>query len=124
MPFEKGNKIGHRFKKGESGNPGGRPRSLALAVGEIPQDAQVRIYRVLHRAISMQSADEASKYLKDEGERFGEYGYILQIALKALNGNNGWQALNDILDRLFGKPKQTADLTVTEPSAQLEITIE
>ena len=26
-PFEKGNKIGHRFKPGESGNPGGRPTS-------------------------------------------------------------------------------------------------
>lgn len=24
-PFEKGNKIGHRFKPGESGNPGGLP---------------------------------------------------------------------------------------------------
>lgn len=26
-PFEKGNKIGHRFKAGESGNPEGRPKS-------------------------------------------------------------------------------------------------
>jgi hypothetical protein len=26
-PFKKGNKIGHRFQPGESGNPGGRPPS-------------------------------------------------------------------------------------------------
>jgi ribosomal protein L17 len=30
-PFPKGNKIGHRFKPGESGNPGGRPKSKKLS---------------------------------------------------------------------------------------------
>lgn len=28
--FQPGNKIGHRFKKGESGNPGGRPKKKPL----------------------------------------------------------------------------------------------
>lgn len=30
MRFAKGNKVGHRFKLGESGNPGGRPRKKPI----------------------------------------------------------------------------------------------
>jgi len=113
MKFEKGNKIGNRFKKGESGNPSGKPRKLAPVIAEIPQDAQIRIYRILHKAISLNSIEEANKYLRDEGENFGEYGYILQLAVKALNGAQGWNALNDILDRLFGKARQSTDVTIS-----------
>jgi len=111
--FEKGHEYGNRFKKGESGNPKGRPKKLALVIGDIPQDAQVKIYRVLHQSISMGSIEEASKYLKTEAAALGEYGVVLQVAIRALNGNQGWQALNDILDRLFGKARQATDLTIS-----------
>lgn len=124
MPFEKGNKVGHRFKKGESGNPGGRPKALARVIGEIPPDAQEEIYKTLHSALAMESIDEAVRYIKDEGEKHGKYGAVYEVTIRALNGNYGWQALNDILDRLFGKPKQTADVSITKPGAQLGITIE
>ena len=113
MKFEKGNKIGNRFKPGESGNPSGKPRKFSLVIGDIPQDAQIEIYRRLHKAISMGSIEEASKYLRSEAAALGEYGVVLQVAIRALNGNNGWQALNDILDRLFGKARQATDLTIS-----------
>jgi len=113
MGFGKGNSVGKQFKKGESGNPNGRPRRLALVIEDIPQDAQVKIFRILHTAIKIGSTDEAVKYLKAEAATLGEYGMVLQVAIRALNGNNGWQALCDILDRLFGKPRQATDVTIS-----------
>ena len=44
----------------------------------------------------------------------GEYGFLLQIAVRSLMGKQGWLTAVDILDRLFGRPKQaiTGDLSV------------
>ena len=116
MPFTKGNTIGNRFKKGEVSNPKGRQPKLCNIIGDIPEDAQVRIMRVLHHAIALPNIDKAKEYIKSESENFGEYGYILQIAIRELNGARGWQALNDILDRLFGKPRQSTDVQVSGSS--------
>ena len=41
--------------------------------------------------------------LKEEAERLGEYGFVLQVAIETLSSKNGWSALMDIFDRLFGK---------------------
>lgn len=113
MAFEKGNKIGNRFKKGESGNPKGRPPLLANVIGDIPEDAMIRILRVLHYAISLPNTARAKEYIQSESENFGEYGFILQLAIRTLNGPNGWDALNDILDRLFGKARQSTEVQLS-----------
>lgn len=43
----------------------------------------------------------------------GQYGFVLQIAIKQLLKDGwGWNALMDILDRLYGKPRETKDLEV------------
>ena len=109
------------FPKGVSGNPKGRPRSLAKAIKELPVEAQTEIYGVLHHAISLRNIAEARAYLEqtNEDRDFGRYGFIFQLALKSLTGPRGWETITDILDRLFGKPKQiaeaTLDLNDTEP---------
>jgi hypothetical protein len=100
-------------KKGEVRNPYGRPRKLSKALRTIPQDAQEKIYGILHYAISLGSVAEASEYIKTQRATDVEYGVVLQLAEKALLGKNGWQALNDIMDRLFGKPKQVQDVAVS-----------
>ena len=42
----------------------------------------------------------------------GQYGFVLQIAIKQLLKEGwGWSALMDIMDRLYGKPKMSADIT-------------
>lgn len=103
---------GHRWKKGQSGNPKGRPPKLANAIDNIPRDAQERIYAVLHHALSLPNVKEAQKYF--EKEDLGEYGYVLQIALRSMAGKTGWLTVCDILDRLFGKPRQTTEMHITE----------
>lgn len=100
------------FPKGVSGNPAGRPRSLGKLIKELPVEAQTEILGILHYAISLSDLHEARAYLErqsGEDSELGQYGFIFQIAIKSLLGNNGWATLNDILDRLFGKPRIQAE---------------
>lgn len=103
MPFEKGNK--YRFTKDRQPTRRSGPVKLCSQIGSIPKDAQQRLYEVLHTAISLNSKEEALKYLKEEKDK-GQYGFVLELAIANLASKNGWQTFNDIMDRLFGKPKQ------------------
>lgn len=102
-----------QFKKGQSGNKAGRPKSLANQIGEIPKDAQKKVYEVLHHALALPNKKAAQQYLvsQEVEDQLGEYGFLLQVALLALIGKQGWLTACDILDRLFGKPKQTTTLS-------------
>lgn len=104
------------FKKGTSGNQAGRPPALASQIKAIPKDAQVKVYEVLHHAISLPNVKAAREYLESDAvqEGLGDYGFLLQIAVKSLVSKSGWLTVCDILDRLFGTPHRsiTADLSL------------
>ena len=106
MPFEKGNK--YRFTKDRQPTKRGGPVKLSSQIRNIPKDAQQRMYAILYQATTFNNKTEALNYLKAEQEK-GEYGFILELAIAALAGRNGWQVLMDIMDRLFGKPKQVTE---------------
>ena len=109
MVFQKGNKYGNRFsKENQPEKNNGRPQKLSNQIGNIPKDAQQRMYSILYKATTFNSREEAISFLKDEKDK-GEYGFILELAINALGGRNGWQVLMDIMDRLFGKPKQITE---------------
>lgn len=113
------------IKKGKSGNPAGRPPSLANQIKAIPKDAQVKVYEVLHHAISLPNVKAAREYLESDAvqEGLGEYGFMLQIALKSLISKSGWLTVCDILDRLFGTPHRsiTADLSLDMDEAPVVV---
>ena len=104
------------FKKGTSGNQAGRPPALANQIKAIPKDAQVKVYEVLHHAISLPNVKAAREYLESDAvqDGLGDYGFLLQIAVKSLVSKSGWLTVCDILDRLFGTPHRsiTADLSL------------
>ena len=106
MPFEKGNK--YRFGKDRQPTKRGGPVKLSSQIAAIPADAQKRMYAILYKATTFNSREKAISFLKDEKDK-GEYGFILELAINALGGRNGWQVLMDIMDRLFGKPKQITE---------------
>ena len=101
-------------KPGETHNPNGRPKKLVNVLKKIPKDMQEKVYDVLAFALTLPDETSAKKYLESQQGELGQYGFVLQIALKQLLKDGwGWSALMDIMDRLYGKPKMSADITAT-----------
>ena len=107
--FVKGNTIGNRYQKGNAGSAG-RPPFLCNALKKIPADAREKVHDALWTAISQPDIKAASEYLQKTAEELPECGFVLQLAVKTLAGKQGWFALMDICDRLFGKPRQIAEV--------------
>lgn len=101
-------------KPGETHNPHGRPKKLVNAIKTIPKDMQEKVYAVLAFALTLPDETAAKAYLhKQEGE-LGKYGFVLQVAVKQLCKEGwGFSALMDILDRLYGKPRISAEVAHT-----------
>ena len=101
-------------KPGETHNPNGRPKKLVNVIKKIPKDMQEKVYDVLAFALTLPDETSAKKYLESQHGELGQYGFVLQIAIKQLLKEGwGWNALMDIMDRLYGKPKMSADITAT-----------
>ena len=98
-------------RKGETHNPNGRPKKLVNVIKKIPKDMQEKVYSVLAFALTLPDERSAKKYLESQQGELGQYGFVLQIAIKQLLKDGwGWSALMDIMDRLYGKPKMSADI--------------
>lgn len=101
-------------KPGETHNPNGRPKKLVNVIKKIPKDMQEKVYDVLAFALTLPDETSAKKYLQSQEGELGQYGFVLQIAIKQLLKDGwGFNAMMDIMDRLYGKPKVSADITAT-----------
>ena len=98
-------------KKGETHNPNGRPKKLVNAIKDLPKDMQEKVYGVLGYALTLPDEKTAKTYLQKEAGELGTYGFVLQIAIKQLTKEGwGFGALMDIIDRLYGKPRISAEV--------------
>ena len=85
--FAPGNKIGNRFKKGETGNPSGRPKLTRLT-----EALREQLAEAMPNAPERTIAETLARTLIREG----------------IGGNV--QAIREIADRTEGKPMQKVDL--------------
>ena len=102
------------MKPGETRNPNGRPKKMVNAIKGLPRDMQEKVYGVLAFALTLPDEASAKAYLKQQEGELGKYGFVLQIAVKQLLKEGwGFSALMDILDRLYGKPRISAEVQHT-----------
>jgi hypothetical protein len=101
-------------KKGETHNPNGRPKKLVNAIKGLPKDMQEKVYGVLAYALTLPDERTAKAYLAQQSGELGKYGFVFQIAIKQLCRDGwGWGAMMDIMDRLYGKPRISAEVAHT-----------
>ena len=101
-------------RPGETHNPNGRPKKLVNAIKGLPGDIQEKVYGVLAFALTLPDIASAKKYLECQKGELGEYGFVLQVAIKQMTKDGwGWSAVMDIMDRLYGKPRISAEVAHT-----------
>lgn len=98
-------------KPGETHNPKGRPPKLKNAIKKLPKDMQEKVMGVLAFALTLPDTHSAKKYLEYQSGELGEFGFVLQVAIKQLTKEGwGFNAMMDIMDRLYGKPRISAEV--------------
>lgn len=102
--LEKGKKT--QFSSTNQPANRGRLPKWVNTIKSIPPDAQEKIYARLYEAMLCSSKDDAIAILNAKGDELGDYGFVLQVAARALSGKDGMGALSQILERIFGKPVQ------------------
>lgn len=77
----------------------------------IPDNAKEKVYAALFHALTLPDQKTAAEYLNKTAKELPEYGYLIQVYAKGMMGKMAVAYVSDLLDRLFGKPKQVADIS-------------
>ena len=97
-----------QFKKGQSGNPAGKPKGV--------EHSKTRLLRLLQLVTKVRNP------VTGEDEEFTIAEQLdMKIIAKAMKSD--LRAYQEILDRLEGKPKQTTDITA-DIKGNVQINIE
>ena len=77
----------------------------------IPDNAKEKVYAALFHALTLPDQKTAAEYLNKTANELPEFGYLIQVYAKGMMGKMAVAYVSDLLDRLFGKPKQVADIS-------------
>lgn len=110
-----------QFKKGESGNPDGRPPKLLKHLNdELKQQGfePVSESQVVETYLTLLNMDKDTilNLIKD-----GKVPSLFEIAAKGIGGKQGLQAVEKLLERALGKPKEKHDHTHQITEFKVEI---
>lgn len=112
-----------KFRPGQSGNPAGKPPSFRTMMKRLPKDAQAKAMDVLWTALNMQNYGQAKKYLEEKEAELPECGFMFQVVLRGLMGKDGAWVLGSVLDRLFGRPRQQAEVKHTGNAGGINVVV-
>lgn len=90
---------------------------------KLPKDAQAKAADVLWTALQMNSATEAAKFMKEKEVELPECGFMFQVVIRGLMGKDGAWVLGSILDRLFGRPRQQAEVKHTGNAGGVNVVV-
>lgn len=99
------------FKKGQSGNPKGRPRLLVGSVIKEMEDmgvekvSQSQVKDAFLRLINLEM-DEVSKMVRDKKQPA-----LMRIVGKAMLSGKGFEIIERMLDRALGKAEEAVTVT-------------
>lgn len=90
----------------------GRKKPIIKEIDAMPKEARLECYKMLHTALRMPDLRAAKEYLNEKIGEKGDcpYGAVLQIAVKGLAGDKGFEYMMALMDRLFGKPIQSTEI--------------
>ncbi len=109
------NIVKHKFKKGQTGNPYGRPKKL---VSLINQQLKNEGYSIVTKENILEACQilinlPYEKILDISKQKGTEYPILYTLVAKELLGKRGGEYLEKLLDRIIGKPKQSTELSGT-----------
>ena len=113
------------FPKGKSGNPKGRPKKgVAATLSALKEQGVEEVTAEQVRGVMLRLMNLPRGELVKLGSNTTDTPILDALVARALAGKDGWAALNDILDRMHGKPKQAMDLSGTLTSAAPSVTVQ
>jgi plasmid maintenance system antidote protein VapI len=112
--------VKHEFKKGQSGNPKGRPPKLiSTMIVDLKKAGYERVgaSAIVDTFETLLNVPEEmlAEMIKDKSNPMS-----LRIVAKAMLSTKGWTVLQEMVDRAHGKAKQSTEvqgeLTITQPA--------
>lgn len=108
----KGNKNLKLFKKGQSGNPGGRPH-IPDDIRKARKENQISVARALNKFMYL-SLDELDLVIKDQKTEVLDM-LIARIISKCMKEGD-YMRFNFILDRMIGKVTEKIEHSLPKPT--------
>ena|SRR5712675_2297773 len=107
-----------QFKKGQSGNPSGRPKGIESDIKSLPVVSKQEVVGAFNKFMHM-PIPELETYVKNKQGTAFEYTVARILAMAAVKGDP--IRLDFLLNRLIGKVADKIDVTVKNPFQQMSL---
>ena len=109
MGFEKGNKKGKKFVKGEVTNPNGRPKKLVSTIlAQLQEEGELVTKSIVEQTYQVLMSLTQEQLIRIGSDK--EQPMINRIVAKEMLGKKGFEIIEKMMDRANGRPMQTSEV--------------